>query len=121
VGLFDVLWLAGRPGRCAALNIGGIANVTVTGDQPVAFDTGQGNALIDAAVELSTDGAEHFDRDSVRAERGQVDDELLKPSSCSPTTARHRPSPPARNCSTARISSPSCETALYRLTISSPP
>jgi anhydro-N-acetylmuramic acid kinase len=78
VGLFDVLWLAGRPGRCAALNIGGIANVTVTGDQPVAFDTGPGNALIDAAVELSTGCAEHFDRDGVRAERGQVDDELLK-------------------------------------------
>ncbi|MFI9505322.1 anhydro-N-acetylmuramic acid kinase [Nocardia sp. NPDC052566] len=77
VGLFDVLWLAGRPGRAAALNIGGIANVTVTGVIPVAFDTGPGNALIDAAVELVTGGREHVDRDGVRGARGQVDDELL--------------------------------------------
>ncbi|WP_225724737.1 anhydro-N-acetylmuramic acid kinase [Nocardia sp. JCM 34519.1] len=78
VGLFDVLWLRGRPGRAAALNIGGIANVTVLGDPPVAFDTGPGNALIDAAVELATAGAEHFDRDGLRAGRGRVDETLLK-------------------------------------------
>lgn len=78
VALFDLLWLAGRPGRCAALNIGGIANATVTGASPVAFDTGPGNALIDAAVELATDGAEHFDRDGLRAARGTVDERLLK-------------------------------------------
>lgn len=78
VGLFDVLWLAGRPGCSAALNIGGIANVTVTGDPPAAFDTGPGNALIDAAVELVTGGSEHFDRDGVRADRGMVDDSLLE-------------------------------------------
>lgn len=29
VGLFDALWLAGRPGSAVALNLGGIANVTV--------------------------------------------------------------------------------------------
>lgn len=78
VALFDVWWLAGRPGRSAALNIGGIANATVTGTSPVAFDTGPGNALIDAAVELATDGAEHFDRDGRRAARGTVDEGLLK-------------------------------------------
>ncbi|GAA5085442.1 anhydro-N-acetylmuramic acid kinase [Nocardia iowensis] len=78
VALFDVWWLAGRPGRSAALNIGGIANVTVTGETPVAFDTGPGNALIDAAVELATGGMEHFDRDGMRASRGNVDGELLK-------------------------------------------
>ncbi|WP_433191796.1 anhydro-N-acetylmuramic acid kinase [Nocardia sp. CA-107356] len=78
VGLFDALWLAGRPGRAAALNIGGIANVTVTGDQPVAFDTGPGNALIDAAVERCTGGCEHFDHAGVRAARGQVDAQLLE-------------------------------------------
>ncbi|WP_433657514.1 anhydro-N-acetylmuramic acid kinase [Nocardia sp. CA-128927] len=78
VALFDLLWLAGRPGRPAALNIGGIANATVTGEYPVAFDTGPGNALIDAAVELATDGAEHFDRDGLRAARGMVDARLLE-------------------------------------------
>ncbi|PXX69397.1 anhydro-N-acetylmuramic acid kinase [Nocardia tenerifensis] len=78
VALFDLLWLAGRPGRSAALNIGGIANATVTGAHPVAFDTGPGNALIDAAVESATGGAEHFDRDGERAARGTVDERLLK-------------------------------------------
>ncbi|WP_216902241.1 anhydro-N-acetylmuramic acid kinase [Nocardia alni] len=78
VALFDALWLAGREQRCAALNIGGIANVTVTGGPAVAFDTGPGNALIDAAVELCTDGREHLDRDGARAARGRVDDDLLR-------------------------------------------
>ncbi|WP_433754383.1 anhydro-N-acetylmuramic acid kinase [Nocardia sp. CA-135398] len=78
VGLFDLLWLAGRSERAAALNIGGIANVTVTGDEPVAFDTGPGNALIDAAVELCTGDAEHIDRAGVRAARGHIDTDLLE-------------------------------------------
>ncbi|WP_330255458.1 anhydro-N-acetylmuramic acid kinase [Nocardia sp. NBC_00565] len=78
VGLFDVLWLAGRPGRAAALNIGGIANVTVTGAQPVAFDTGPGNALIDAAADMCINGVEHFDRSGLRGARGTIDTELLE-------------------------------------------
>lgn len=78
VALFDLLWLAGRAGRAAALNIGGIANATVTGTPAVAFDTGPGNALIDAAVAAATDGAELFDRDGRRAARGAVDEALLK-------------------------------------------
>lgn len=77
VALFDALWLGGREERCAALNIGGIANVTVIGEPAVAFDTGPGNALIDAAVELCTSGREHLDRDGERAARGRVDQELL--------------------------------------------
>ncbi|GAB0108059.1 anhydro-N-acetylmuramic acid kinase [Nocardia sp. JMUB6875] len=78
VGLFDMLWLAGRPGRAAALNIGGIANATVTGEAPAAFDTGPGNALIDAAVAIVTGGAEHIDRAGARAARGTIDADLLK-------------------------------------------
>ncbi|GAA5064415.1 anhydro-N-acetylmuramic acid kinase [Nocardia callitridis] len=78
VGLFDLLWLNGRQGHTAGLNIGGIANVTVTGDHPSAFDTGPGNALIDAAVERLSAGTEFFDHDGTRAARGTVDDSLLK-------------------------------------------
>ena len=64
------------------LNIGGIANLTRVppraSDQPlIAFDTGPGNALIDAAVEHATDGAQAFDRSGERAERGTVDRTLL--------------------------------------------
>ncbi|WP_433603109.1 anhydro-N-acetylmuramic acid kinase [Nocardia sp. CA-135953] len=49
-----------------------------TGDKPAAFDTGPGNALIVAAVELCTGGAEHFDRAGVRAARGGIDTDLLE-------------------------------------------
>lgn len=63
-------------------NIGGMANLTrvparAADDPLVAFDTGPGNALIDAAVELATGGAETFDRDGAWAGRGSVDDALL--------------------------------------------
>ncbi|MFP4623318.1 MAG: anhydro-N-acetylmuramic acid kinase [Gemmatimonadota bacterium] len=63
-------------------NIGGMANLTRVpprgSDDPlVAFDTGPGNALIDAAVELATNGAQCFDRDGAWARRGTVDDDLV--------------------------------------------
>ncbi|EFL37400.1 anhydro-N-acetylmuramic acid kinase [Streptomyces griseoflavus Tu4000] len=47
VSVVDVMWLRGRPGVPAALNLGGIANLTVAGaaGDPVAFDTGPANAL----------------------------------------------------------------------------
>ncbi|MBO0873251.1 MAG: anhydro-N-acetylmuramic acid kinase, partial [Pseudonocardia sp.] len=80
--VFDVLLVGGRAGHGgarAALNIGGIANVTVLrdGEPPVAFDTGPGNALIDAAVRRATGGAAHYDADGARARRGSVDQALL--------------------------------------------
>lgn len=79
VSAFDVLWLHGRPGVTVALNLGGIANVTVVaaGRDPVAFDTGPANALVDAAVVRLTGGAEAFDRDGALAAAGTVDEDLL--------------------------------------------
>jgi anhydro-N-acetylmuramic acid kinase len=71
------------PGRSRALqNIGGIGNVTRVpprgSAEPVfAFDTGPGNALIDAAVEIATGGKATFDRDGKLAARGEVDAALL--------------------------------------------
>ena len=77
VSILDELLLqpgAGQP-ACAALNLGGIANVTILRPDasPVAFDVGPGNALIDAAVVHITGGAERYDRDGARAARGRVD------------------------------------------------
>lgn len=72
VSIFDVLWLRGRPGTAVAVNLGGIANITVAGSDPVAFDTGPANALIDAAVGRQTGGRLTFDRDGRLAAAGQV-------------------------------------------------
>ncbi|MET9888231.1 anhydro-N-acetylmuramic acid kinase [Streptomyces sp. NPDC006430] len=80
VSLVDLMLLRGRPGVPAALNIGGIANVTVlpeAGD-PVAFDTGPGNALIDAAVGELTAGRLAYDEDGALAAAGNVHEELLE-------------------------------------------
>ncbi len=72
--MFDVLLLAGSEQPTAALNIGGISNLTVVspGIEPVGFDIGPGNALIDAAVSHVTGGVEGFDRDGLMAGRGKV-------------------------------------------------
>jgi anhydro-N-acetylmuramic acid kinase len=89
VGLFDVLLLGGstRPRATgpraarprAALNLGGIANLTVVapGVPPVAFDAGPANALLDAAVERLSGGSERHDHHGRRAARGRVDEVLL--------------------------------------------
>lgn len=82
-----VPWVDGllfaAPDRSRALqNIGGIGNVTHVpprgGGTVFAFDTGPGNALIDAAVEAATGGKASFDRDGVLAARGRVDERLLE-------------------------------------------
>lgn len=79
VSLVDLLWLRGRRGVPAALNLGGIANVTVAGatGDPVAFDTGPANALMDAAVVELTGGRLGYDVDGALAGAGRVDKSLL--------------------------------------------
>ena len=64
-------------------NIGGIANMTWvpprgSSEPLLAFDSGPGNALMNVAVEIATNGADHFDRDGARAARGRVDQSALK-------------------------------------------
>jgi anhydro-N-acetylmuramic acid kinase len=72
-----------RDGGARALqNIGGIGNVTWvptrgSDESAFAFDTGPGNALIDAAVELATGGRMTFDRDGRLAAQGAVNDGLV--------------------------------------------
>jgi len=90
---FDVLWLRGRPGTSVALNLGGIANITVAGAgrDPVAFDTGPANALIDAAVKEQTAGAMSFDRGGQIAAAGKVEADLLARLLTDPYYARPAP------------------------------
>jgi anhydro-N-acetylmuramic acid kinase len=63
-------------------NIGGMANLTWLPprgvDEPIlAFDTGPGNALMDAAVELASNGGSTYDADGAWAAEGAVDPALL--------------------------------------------
>ena len=79
VSLLDSMLLGGGPPR-AALNLGGIANITVVAGErpPVAFDTGPANALLDAWIQASTGGAEAIDLDGWRAAQGTADQVLLE-------------------------------------------
>ena len=74
----DALWLAGEGGPRAALNLGGIANVTLVGraGEPVlAFDTGPANCLMDAEVLAAT--GQPRDEGGALAMRGTVREHLL--------------------------------------------
>ncbi|MDK9500323.1 anhydro-N-acetylmuramic acid kinase [Streptomyces katrae] len=79
VALVDLMLLRGRPGTPAALNLGGIANLTALppAGPPVAFDTGPGNALMDAAVRELTGGRLGYDEDGALAAAGRVHEPLL--------------------------------------------
>jgi anhydro-N-acetylmuramic acid kinase len=73
VSLLDALLLADRPGTPAALNLGGIANLT---RPPVAFDVGPANALLDAAAQHFT--GRPYDEDGRLAAAGTVIPTLLE-------------------------------------------
>src|SRR5437660_3301518 len=76
VSIVDVLLLRGRPGTSVALNLGGIANLTVvSGQDPIAYDTGPPNALIDAAAREYT--GQDYDEEGALAARGTVVPTLL--------------------------------------------
>jgi anhydro-N-acetylmuramic acid kinase len=79
-GVLDRLWLAGSATTTAALNVGGIANITVVApDRPaLAFDTGPGNALLDAAARMISGGVWQQDTDGDLAAQGTVDAGLLE-------------------------------------------
>lgn len=77
-----LLYRSPKIGR-AALNIGGIANVTVipADAKPrdvFAFDTGPGNMIVDALVERITQGRQAYDKDARLAAKGSVIPTLLE-------------------------------------------
>jgi anhydro-N-acetylmuramic acid kinase len=67
----------GLSGPLAVLNIGGVANVTYLdgNTDPIAFDTGPGNAPIDELVRERT--GEAYDRDGKLAALGKVHEEII--------------------------------------------
>lgn len=95
VPLLDVQLLAARAEEgavAAALNLGGIANVTVCRPDadPVAWDIGPANALIDAVI-TDAPGAATFDRDGELAATGTVVPALLDALLDSPYFAQPAP------------------------------
>ncbi len=77
-----LLYRHAKLGR-VALNLGGIANITVIPanakpSQVLAFDTGPANMLIDALVQHFTRGSHRFDKDARLAKSGQIDRYLIR-------------------------------------------
>lgn len=73
----DALLLASDSEDRVAINIGGIANLTIVPRRSapqdvIAFDSGPGNMLIDAFVQRRTQGSQTFDRDGKLALAGTV-------------------------------------------------
>jgi len=69
---------SGLAAPVAALNIGGVANITLIGpdDELLAFDTGPGNGMID--LMLQARGLGRFDDDGRLAAAGLVDEAVLE-------------------------------------------
>jgi anhydro-N-acetylmuramic acid kinase len=77
-----LLYRDGKLGR-VALNIGGIANITLIPasarlEDVLAFDTGPGNMVIDALVESISGGRKSYDKDARIALRSRVIRPLLE-------------------------------------------
>ncbi len=93
----------------AVQNIGGIGNVTFlpplsdSSSAPLAFDTGPGNALIDSAVTLLSEGAQSYDRDGQRAAQGVVDEGWLQALLTLPYYARRPPKTTGRELFSAQM------------------
>ena len=76
VPFVDRLLFASAKVKRVALNIGGIANITIL-PLAIAFDTGPGNMVIDQLTERMTQGRKRFDRNGSIAAKGHVNRPLL--------------------------------------------
>jgi anhydro-N-acetylmuramic acid kinase len=93
-----------RPRPLMVLNIGGVANVTWLGaesDDPVACDTGPGNALIDDFMRARSGTA--FDESGETAARGAVDEAWLARALADPFFATAPPKSLDRNAFAAHV------------------
>ena len=79
VALLDQMLLAGGNSQRAALNLGGISNMTVVAADGtiVAYDIGPANALIDAVITDRGLDPVGYDRDGLIAAAGTVSEPLL--------------------------------------------
>ena len=73
--VFHQFLFGAEKGHTGVLNIGGMANLSVLGEELIGFDTGPGNALMDLWVHKHQEVA--FDKDGTWAKAGKVDQALL--------------------------------------------
>lgn len=79
VSFLDELLLRAKTGTSAALNLGGISNMTVVSNQGVyAYDVGPANALVDAMIVEHGLNDLGYDDNANVARTGTVDDALLQ-------------------------------------------
>jgi anhydro-N-acetylmuramic acid kinase len=83
VARVDALLFGGVDEDRVALNLGGIANVTLlraraSPEESIAFDTGPGNMLLDLFVRERTGGERVLDEGGKLAAAGRVDERLLQ-------------------------------------------
>jgi anhydro-N-acetylmuramic acid kinase len=103
----DALLLADAREDRVALNLGGIANLTVLPaglrtQELVAFDSGPANLPIDTYVRERSGGSQTYDRDGELARAGRVDDALLATLSDDPYFA----APPPKSTGRERFGDP---------------
>jgi len=86
-----------RPRPLVVLNVGGVANITYVGDRgdPIACDTGPGNALIDDFMRARTGRA--CDEDGAAAAQGRVRQDVLDRALADPFFAAPPPKSLDRN------------------------
>ena len=105
----DALWLADPAIRRAALNLGGIANVTIVGvaGAPIlAFDTGPANCLMDIEAARVTQGVQASDIDGWIARAGKARPDLLARLLAEPYYARPAPKSTGRELFTTAYLAP---------------
>ncbi len=94
VPIFHLALLESQKARAAAVNIGGIANVTIPpagGRPPLAFDTGPGNMVLDRLCsKFWPDGPGH-DPGGAHAARGRIDEDLLREQMADPYFSKPPP------------------------------
>jgi anhydro-N-acetylmuramic acid kinase len=61
---------------CAVLNIGGMANISILGQELIGYDTGCGNVLMDLWIKEQENRA--YDKDGTWAKTGKVHPQLLE-------------------------------------------
>ena len=81
VPFLDKALAAGMGAKTAFQNIGGIGNVSyfeTTESEPLAFDTGPGNMIVDRLVSIYTGGRQEYDEDGEIGAAGRVLEDVLE-------------------------------------------